>query len=323
MSRAFVIALLAILCGAFDLAAQPATRLVRVGYLSAGSLAADRQRPSLVDGLREHGYVEGQNLVLESRYAESRFERLPALAAELVRIKCDVIVASVTQPSLAVRDATATIPIVMIGVADPVAAGLVTSLARPGGNVTGTSGAWTQVVGKQMELLKEMLPDVSRLAVLWNPGNPVYQALQLREAQIAARALRVELQLVEARAPADLEPAFATIAPRRPLLVQGDPFFAANQRRIAQLAAARRIPIVTGVSDYAEAGALLSYGPSTPDLARRSAGYVDKILKGARPAELPVEEPTSFEMVVNLKTARTLGITVPRPLLLRANRLIE
>jgi putative ABC transport system substrate-binding protein len=321
--RALVVAVLAILWGAFDLAAQPAARVARVGYLSAGALATDRQRPSLVDGLRERGYVEGQNLVVEFRYAESHFDRLPALAADLVRVRCDVIVGSVTQPSLAARAATATIPIVMIGVADPVAAGLVMSLARPGGNVTGTSGAWTQVVGKQLELLKEMLPDVSRVAVLWNPDNPVYQALQLREAQIAGRTLRIELQLVEARAPADLERAFATVPPRRPLLVQGDPFFVGHQRRIAQLAVARRIPIVTGVSDYAEAGALLSYGPSITDLARRSASYVDKILKGARPAELPVEEPTAFEMVVNLKTARALGITVPGPLLLRADRVID
>jgi putative ABC transport system substrate-binding protein len=238
-------------------------------------------------------------------------------------MRCDVIVAVVTQASLAARDATTSVPIVMIGVADPVAAGLVASLARPGGNVTGTSGAWTQVVGKQLELLKETLPDASRVAVLWNPGNPIYQALQLREAQIAARTLRLELQPVEARTAAELPRAFATIAARRPLLISGDPFFAANKQRIAELAAARRIPIVTGVGESADAGALLAYGPSTPDLARRSASYVDKILRGARPADLPVEEPTSFELVVNLKTARALGITVPRPLLLRADRVID
>ncbi|HUK64753.1 MAG TPA: ABC transporter substrate-binding protein, partial [Dongiaceae bacterium] len=296
--RALVFAALAILCGAFDLAAQSAVRVVRVGYLSANSLATDRWRPAFVDGLREHGYVEGQNLAVESRFAEGRFERLPALAADLVRVRCDVIVAVVTQASVAARDATTSVPIVMIGVADPVAAGLVASLARPGGNVTGTSGAWTQVVGKQLELLKEIFPDASRVAVLWNPGNPIYQALQLREAQIAARTLRLELQLVEARTAAELPRAFATIAARRPVLISADPFFAANKQRIAELAAARRIPIVTGVGEYADAGALLAYGPSTPDLARRSASYVDKIVRGARPADLPVEEPTSFEMVV-------------------------
>lgn len=325
MRRALLVVVLTILLGGSPgaAAAQQPARPVRVGYLSASSPTADQMRPAFVEGLREHGYAEGQNLVVESRYAEGRFERLPALAAELVRLRCDVIVAAVTQASLAARDATGSIPIVMIGVADPVGAGLVASLARPGSNVTGTSGAATQVVGKQLELLRETFPDVSAVAVLWNPANPVYQALQLREAQIAARALRVELQLFEARTPAEVERIFATLAPRRPLLLMGDPVFTAHRQRIAELASARRVPIVTGVREYAEAGALLAYGPSYTDLSRRSAAYVDKILKGARPAELPVEEPTTFEMVVNLRTARALGVTVPRPLLLRAERVIE
>jgi putative ABC transport system substrate-binding protein len=171
--------------------------------------------------------------------------------------------------------------------------------------------------------LRETFPDVSRISVLWNPGNPVYQALQLREAQIAARTLRVDLQLLEARSLADLERVFASIPPRRPLLIQGDPLFSAHRRRIAELAVARRVPIATGVSDYADAGVLLAYGPSFVDLARRSATYVDKILKGARPAELPVEEPTSFDLVINLKTARAIGVTIPRPVLLRAQRVID
>ena len=324
MRRALLVVIaLAILAGPFGAGAQTAIRLVSVGFLSASSAANDQMRPAFVEGLREHGYIEGQNLVLESRYVESRFERLPALATELVRLRCDVIVAAVTQASLAARDATATIPIVMIGVADPVGAGLVASLARPGGNVTGTSGAFTQIVGKQMELLRETFPDVPRFAVLWNPGNAVYQALQLREAQIAARTLRVELQLLEARSLADVERVFASIAPRRPLLVQGDPLFNAHRRRIAELATARRVPIASSLSEYAEAGVLLAYGPSVGDLARRSAVYVDKILKGARPAELPVEEPTSFDLVINLKTARAIGVTIPHPLLLRAQRVID
>ena len=280
-------------------------------------------RPALVERLRDLGYVEGQNLVVESRWAEGRFERLPELATDLVRLGCDVIVAAVTQASLAARDATRTIPIVMLGVADPVAAGLVTNLARPDGNVTGTSGAATQVVGKQLELFRETFPNISRVAVLWNPSNPVYQALQLREAEIAARALRMELHLLEARSPGELEKVFAAIAPRRPLLVMGDPLFMAYRRKIVQMAVARRIPIVSGPSEYAEAGALLAFGPSYPDLARRSAVYVDKILRGARPADLPVEEPTTFRLVVNLKTAKTLGITLPRALLLRAEQVIE
>jgi putative ABC transport system substrate-binding protein len=318
-----LLVLLAILAGSLDADAQTTPRFVRVAFLSASSAANDPMRPAFIEGLREHGYTEGQNLVLESRYVEGRFERLPALATELVRLKCDVIVAVVTQASLAARDATATIPIVMIGVADPVGAGLVASLARPGGNVTGTSGAFTQIVGKQIELLRETFPDVPRISVLWNPGNPVYQALQLREAQIAARTLRVDLHLLEARSLADLERVFASIPPRRPLLVQGDPLFNAHRRRIAELAVARRVPIATGVSDYADAGVLLAYGPSFVDLARRSATYVDKILKGARPAELPVEEPTSFDLVINLKTARAIGVTIPRPVLFRAQRVID
>ena len=321
MSRLLVALALTLLYGSLG-AAQPPGRFVRVGFLSATSAAADVFRPALAEGLREHGIPEGQNLVIESRYAEGRFERLPELAAELVRLRCDVIVTAVTQASLAARKATTTIPIVMIAVADPVGAGLVDSLARPGGNVTGTSGAATQVVGKQMELLRETFPDVSRVAVLWNPANPIYQALQLREAESAARALRVELQLLEARSPAEIERIFAAIG-RRPLLIMGDPLFTAHRTRIVELAAARRVPIVTGVAEYAEAGALIAYGPSYTDLSRRAAVYVDKILRGARPAALPVEEPTTFELVVNLRTARALGITMPRPLLLRATRVIE
>jgi putative ABC transport system substrate-binding protein len=322
--RHVLVALVVVLVGAPLVAgAQPQTRLVRVGFLSALSQAADPMRPALLEGLREVGYAEGQNLVVEARYAAGRFDLLPELAAELVRARCDVIVAAVTQASLAARDATATIPIVMIGVADPVAAGLVAGLARPGGNVTGTSGAFTQMVGKQMELLKETFPDATRVAVLWNPANPVYQALQLREAQIAARALRVELQLVDARTRADLERAVAAIASRRPLLIMGDPLFNVHRSRIIELATARRIPIVASVREYAEAGALLAYAPSFPDMSRRSAAYVDRILKGAKPGDLPVEEPTAFDLVVNLRAARALGVAVPRPLLLRANHVIE
>jgi len=313
----------ALLSGALETAAQPAARMARVGYLAAGSATTDPWGPGFMEGLKSLGYTEGENLALEKRYAEGRFDRLSALATELVRLRCDVIVTAVTQASLAARAATATIPIVMIGVADPVAAGLVASLGRPGGNVTGTSAVSNQVVGKQLELLREVLPDTSRLAVLWNPANPVFQALQLREAQIAARTLQIELQLVEARTTAELERAFAATPTRRPVLVQVDAFFAAHQRRIAELALARRAPTVTGFSSYTDAGALLSYGPAPRDVGRRSASYVDKILKGARPDDLPVEEPVTFELVVNLKTARALGLTIPRPLLLRADRVIE
>jgi putative ABC transport system substrate-binding protein len=314
---------LAILWAPLAAAAQQPARTFRVGFLAAGTSATDTFLSPFRERLRELGYTEGQNVIVSLRWAEGRFERLPQLAAELVRLQPDVIVAAVTQASLEARKATGTIPIVMLGVADPVAAGLVASLARPGGNVTGTSGVAAQIVGKQLELLKETFPDVSRVPVLWNPANPVFQALQLREAERAARTLRVELQLLEARGPAEFDRVFAAAVPLRPLWVLGDPLFTAHRQRIAELAAARRVPIVTGTVEMAEAGALLAYGPNYADLARRSAVYVDRILKGAKPADLPVEEPTTFELVVNLKTARALGVTVPRPLLLRAERVIE
>jgi putative tryptophan/tyrosine transport system substrate-binding protein len=303
--------------------AQPPQRSFRVGFLSPGSAATDQFHAPFWERLRELGYVEGQNLTVDSRWAEGRFERLSPLATELVRLQPDVIVAVVTQASLAARDATGTVPIIMIGVADPVAAGLVTSLARPGGNVTGTSGAATQIVGKQLELIKETFPGLSRMEVLWNPANAVFQALQLREAQIAARALHVELKLLEARSPAELERVFGAAAPHRPLWVLGDPLFATQRSRIGHLALARRVPVVTSTREMVEAGALLGYGPSYPDLSRRSAVYVDRILKGAKPTDLPVEEPTAFELVVNLKTAKALGLTIPPSLLLRADQVIE
>lgn len=323
MRPALLAAALAILCVPLGGSAQQPARIFRVGFLSAGLPATDTNHAAFHERLRELGYAEGQNLVVESRWAEGRFERLPQLAAELVRLQPDVIVSVVTQASLAVRDTTGTIPIVMIGVADPVAAGLVASLARPGGNVTGTSGANAEIVGKQLELIKETFPGLSRVAVLWNPANPVFQALQLREAQIAARALRVELALLEARSPAEFEQVFAAAAPKRPLWVLADPLFTDHRRRLVELALARRVPIVTGSRTMAEAGALLAYGPNYPDLSRRSAVYVDRILKGAKPADLPVEEPTTFDLMVNLKTARALGVTIPRPLLLRADRVID
>jgi putative ABC transport system substrate-binding protein len=294
-----------------------------VGFLAPGSAAADQFHAPFRERLRELGYVEGQTLTVETRWAEGRLERLSQLAADLVRRQPDVIVTVVTQASVAAREATTTIPIVMIGVGDPVAAGLITSLGRPGGNVTGTTGGSPQVAGKQLEIIKETFPEVTRVETLWNPANAVFQALQLREAQIAARALHVELKLLEARNLAELERAFAAATPRRPFWVLGDPLFAAQSDRIGKLAVARRVPVVTSTRLLVEAGALLSYGPSFPEISRRSADYVDRILRGARPADLPVEEPTTLEMVVNLRTARALGVTIPRPLILRAERVIE
>jgi len=269
--------------------------------------------------------VEGQNIAIEYRWAEGRFERLPDLAAELVRLKVDVIVSVVTQASLAAKNATRTIPIVMVAAGDPLGSGLVASLARPGGNVTGPSSMYAELAGKQLELLKETVPKVSRVAVLWNPANAVWQAQMLRATEVAARALGLQLQLLEARGPDELEGAFAAMTRERAsaLLVQVDVIFALHARRLADLAAKRHLPAMYGSREHVEAGGLMSYAPNIPDLFRRAATYVDKILKGAKPADLPVEQPTRFELIINLKTAKALGLTIPPSLLVRADQVIE
>jgi putative tryptophan/tyrosine transport system substrate-binding protein len=279
----------------------------------------------LLQGLRELGYVEGQNVVIEYRWADGNFERLPELAAELVRLKVDVIVAAVTQASLAAKKATGTIPIVMVAVANPVDSGLIASLARPGVNITGTSAMTDELVGKQLELLNETFPKVSRVAAMWNPANPVFQKLQLRAVEATARELNVGLQKVEARNAVEIERAFAAIAKEgtRALVLLSDPLFITHRKQIADLALKYRLPAATGVKEYAEAGLLMSYGVSFTDLYRRSATYVDKILKGAKPADLPVERPTKFELVINLKTANKIGLTIPQSVLFRADRVIK
>lgn len=296
--------------------AQTPTKTVRIGFLApithAEREAAFRQELSRL------GYVEGRNLTIEHRTADGHFDRLPALASELVRLNVDVIVAVVTQAALAAKGATSTIPIVMVAVGDPVDAKLVASLARPGGNVTGTSSITADLLGKQLELLREMLPRVSRVAALWNPTNTVFQTLQLKEAKAAAAKLRIELPVVEAKAPEELDGAFRTIAALRPdaLLVMGDPMFTTQAEWIARLALERRLPTASGF--FSDAGILLSYGPDFTDLHRRAAVYVDRILKGARPADLPVERPTRFELVIDAKTAKALGIAIPPALAARA-----
>jgi len=251
-------------------------------------------------------------------------ERLPELAAELVRLKVDVIVAPAGQNVVAAQRATRTIPIVMSGLTDPVETGLVASLARPGGNVTGLSGFSTEIVGKQLELLKEMAPKVSRVAILWNPANQSHPLL-LREAEAAARLLRVQLQTLEVRGPDDFETAFAAVTRERAgaLLVAADGMFLLHRARIADLAAKTRLPAMYGLREYVDAGGLVVYGPSLRENFRRAATYVDKILKGAKPADLPVEQPTRFELVINLKTAKALGLTIPPSLLQRADEVIE
>ncbi len=277
------------------------------------------------DALSKLGYVEGRNLTIEYRSADGNFERLPGLAAELVRLKVDVIVAVVTQAALAAKAATSTIPIVFVAVADPVGSALVTSLARPGGNVTGNSIAAIDVVGKQLELLRELLPGVPRVAALWNPTNTVFAGQQLKEAKAAAARLGIELQIVEADKPEALENAFQKIAAARhgAVLVLGDPLFGAHADRIARLALERRLPTVGNLGATAEAGIVIAYGANFEEMYRRAAVYVDRILKGAKPADLPVERPTRFELIVNARTAKALGITIPPALAARADRVVD
>ena len=307
--------------------AQPPQKVPRVGYLKGGSLSDPlRQRwlEAFRQGLRELGYVEGQNIAIESRWTEGKDDRLPALAADLVRSKVDVIVAETGAATRAAQQATRTIPIVMSLVNDPVGSGLVASLARPGGNVTGLTIMSPDLVGKQLELLKEVVPKVSRVALLRHPDNPA-SAAQLREAEAAAQALGVRLQTLEARSPQEIDGAFTAMTRERAgaLLVIPDTLFWSQRRQIAELAVKRRLPSMRMGEAYAEAGGLMSYGPSYLDLERRAATFVDKILKGANPADLPVAQPTKFELVINLKTAKAIGLTIPQPLLQRADQIID
>jgi putative ABC transport system substrate-binding protein len=303
--------------------AQQPKKVPRLGFLSPTS--DDSRVEVFRQGLRELGYVEGQNIAIEYRWADGKFDRLPDLALELVRLKVDVVVAVVTQASLAAKMATGTIPVVMIGVSDPVGSGLVVSLARPGANITGTSSMTAEIIGKQLELIKETLPKISRVAALWNPANPIFQAIQRRETEVAARALGMQLQFVEARAPDEIDRAFARVAKERmrALLVLNDPVFTAQRKQIADLSAKHRFPTVSGTREYTEVGGLMAYGPSFPDMYRRAAYYVDRILKGTKPADLPVEQPMKFELIINLKTAKQIGLTIPPNVLARADKVIR
>ena len=278
---------------------------------------------ALRQGLRELGYVEGQTIVFESRWAEKQSARYRDLAAELVRAKVDVIVATVAASASAALQATQTIPIVMV-VNDPVAAGLVTTVARPGGNLTGLSMMSSEVVGKQVELLKEVVPRVSRLAVLSNPTNPGHTP-QLRQAEVAARRLGMRLSSLKAQTPAEIDKAFATMAKERAdaVLVLLDPILYREREQIAALAAKSRLPSMHALRQEVDAGGLMAYGANLPDLYRRAAIYVDKILNGAKPGDLPIEQPTKFELIINLKTARALGLTMPPSVLVRADQVID
>jgi putative ABC transport system substrate-binding protein len=304
---------------------QQAGKLPRIGFLGTRTLPdTSPNLDAFREGLRELGWTEGQNIVIDYRFAEGRFDRLPALATELVRLKADIIVAHNTQGAAAAKNATETIPIVMLFVADPVGLGFIASLARPG-NITGLAGsAGLEIFGKQLGLLKEAVPQVRRVAILSNPGNPA-QPIAVRELNIAARSLEVQLQFLEARGPNEFDGAFAAMAKERvgALLVVADALFALHRTRLADLAARSRRPAMYWTRPHVEAGGLMSYGASVSDVFRRAATYVDKILKGAKPADLPVEQPIRFELVINLKTAKALGLTIPQSLLQRADQVIE
>ncbi|HEV8439857.1 MAG TPA: ABC transporter substrate-binding protein [Methylomirabilota bacterium] len=306
--------------------AQQAAKVWRLGLLGTVPLSEPGSAhiwAGFLEGLQQLGYVEGKGVIIESRFSEGKAERLPDLAAELVRLRVDVIVAAAYTVAAA-KGATSTIPIVMTNHGDPVGSGLVASLARPGGNVTGLSGQSPDLVGKQLQFLKEAIPQLSRVAVLSNPAHPDHPRF-LREAEVAARALKVRLQIVEARAPTQFAGAFsaATRESAGALFVLGDPMFFGERRRIVELAERNHLPLMGSQSEYAEAGSFLAYGIDQRDSFRRAATYVDKILKGAKPADLPVEQPTKFELVINLKTAKALGLTIPPALLGRADELIQ
>jgi ABC-type uncharacterized transport system substrate-binding protein len=323
--RAFLAGSAALLAAPLAAEGQQAANSPRLGFLSSSSSERDKPRlTAFLKGLRELGYLESRNIFIEQRYAGGRFEMLPELAAELVRLKVDLLIVSGAPASNAAKNATSVIPIVMTDVSDPVGIGLVASLPRPGGNVTGLSDFNAGVVAKRLELLKELLPSVSRVGVLLNPANPS-NPLQMTLTKAAASALGVTLLPLEARGPDDIDRAFTAMRKERTeaLLVFGDPMLGSNNRRIVELAAKARLPATYSRREMADAGGLMSYGTNFADLSRRAATYVDKILKGAKPAELPVEQPTQFELVINLKTAKALGLTIPRPLLMRADQVIE
>jgi putative ABC transport system substrate-binding protein len=307
--------------------AQQSTKVFRIGILGTYPPTTPEFAhlwEAFFQGLQACGYIEGRNLVVERRFMEGKVERLPELAAELVRLNVSVIVAGGQPPPVAAKHATATIPIVMTNFSDPVGLGLVTSLSRPGGNITGLAFLTVELVGKQLQLLKEAVPRVSRVGLLTNPSNPG-AALQRRGAETTARSLGLQIQVLEVQRPDELAGAFAAMTSDHAgaVLLPGDSLFFHHGTQIADLALKSRLPALFTPREFAEAGGLLAYGADLGDVYRRAAVYVDKILKGARPGDLPIEQPTKFELVINLKTAKALGLTIPQSLLQRADQVIE
>jgi putative tryptophan/tyrosine transport system substrate-binding protein len=319
--RRFLLTSLAGALAPLDAGAQDVGKVYRIGYLGVGRPEDQPFRPVFEQALRDRGWVLGQNLVITYRFAEEKYDRLPALAAELVRVEPQVIVTVTTLGTLAAKNATSTIPIVMWGVGDPVGQGLVASFARPGGNVTGFTDTPSSGVAKQLHSLKEAVPRARRLALLTNPANQML----VKTVEDAAATLGVELQIVGVKGPEEIEPSFRAMAQVRVegLLVMDDATFFRHLGRIAELALRQRLPTICGNWNYAKVGGLMNYSVNRADTVRQVAGYVDRLLRGARPADLPVEQPTKFDLVINFKTAKALGLTIPPSLLARADQIIE
>jgi putative ABC transport system substrate-binding protein len=319
--RLTLCAMLFALCAIAE--AQQSKKVSKIGWLSARP-GSNSGQEVIVRMLRDLGYVEGKNITFEYRYANNKLDRFPALADELVRLKVDVLLTPGTPGALALKNATKTIPIVFADVTDPVAAGLVDSLARPGGNITGFSSIEAVLAGKRLELLKEAVPKISRVAVLWNPHDPS-SAQQWKESQLAARELGLQLHYMEVSNADQFESVFkeANQVRSSALFVVSSALAFSNQNRITDLAIKNRLPVIYTRGDFVDSGGLISYGPDQAERLRRVAAMVDKILKGTKPADIPVEQPTKFEFVINLKTAKQIGVIIPPEVLARANRLIK
>ena len=325
--RETVVALVALDAVSLAVQAQRATGVPRIGYLASNLAGSPSMTEGFRQGLRDLGYVEGRNVVIEIRDADGKLERLPDLAADLVALKVDVIVVGGTSGALAAKRATRAVPVIFVSAVDPVTDGLVSSLARPGGNVTGLSALASELVGKRLEELKLAVQGISRVAVLWQPGALGERTQQdmRKDAEVAARALGVRLQFVKAQGPGDFDKAFSEMTNARAdaLMVLGSTMLLVERRHLVGLAAKNRLPSMCEQSTWTDDGCLMSYGPSQTDRNRRAAIYVDKILKGAKPADLPVEQPAKFELVINLKTAKQIGLTIPPNVLARADKVIR
>ena len=323
--REFITLLSGIVAALATARAQQPAKIPRIGFLgnSTATMEANLIGP-LRDGLRELGYEEGRNVIIEFRWADGKYDQFPALVAELLAAKVDVIITAGTPATLAIKKATSTVPLVFIAVGDPVGTGVVPNLGRPGGNITGLSSIAPDLEGKRLELLREVVPKLSHVAFFLNPANAFHTA-SMRQARVAAQSLGIKLQPMEVNKSEQLDGAFASIVKEKPdaLLILADRIFLHNRKRMMEFAIQQRLPSVNAYRELVEAGGLISYGPSYEDMHRRAAVYVDKILKGTKPADLPIEQPTKFTLLINLKTAKTLGLTVPPTLVARADELIE